>query len=93
MWAELAGGFAAAPAVAGNRVVVGTLDNLYTAIARDAAGADTATEPFDLVEALRASAATLPANFAGLFTSVLLYFRVFCFSAPAPVTAPVSVGV
>lgn len=57
--------------VLAKEVVVGTLDNLYTAIARDAAGADTESEPFDLLAALQASAVTVPANLAGLAGALL----------------------
>jgi ferrous iron transport protein B len=51
-------------------VVVGTLDNLYTAIARgDEAAAE--DEAFDLVSGLKAAAATIPENLAGLSGALL----------------------
>jgi ferrous iron transport protein B len=46
--------------------VVGSLDALYTRMAQEQAGADTAASEFDLGEALAQAAASVPRNLAGV---------------------------
>lgn len=56
--------------VLAKEVVVGTLDNLYTAIARDGS-APAEAEPFELMASLRAAAATVPENLSQLSEALL----------------------
>jgi ferrous iron transport protein B len=56
--------------VLAKEVVVGTLDNLYTAIARDSA-AQQAAAAFDLMAALRDAAATVPENLRAVSAALL----------------------
>ncbi len=52
-------------------VVVGTLDTLYAQLAIEDAGVEVVEPPFDFTEAIRAAAATVPANLADVRDNLL----------------------